>query len=391
MRAREVDPKAYNETRRARRAAGEIDCSGRLLPKGQRLKGISTLRNGARATVAEWEKTERESHEPPTVPIIPEGFTIDRISSHVDGQGQVRGQHISVERGEADRFESFKAAVASACAEVARAKPARDPHVDLSPDLLEVYPLGDPHIGMLAWAPESGDDFDLKIAEEELTTAVDLLVEQARPAHTALLVNVGDFFHADDDTQLTPGHGHKLSVDSRSPKITAVGFRIMRRLMTKHQKVVVWNLRGNHDPQMGLMVRFWLEAVFENEPRVVIEPNAAAYNHFRFGKVLLAGAHGHLCKAAELPLIMATDWPDDWGASEYRLWITGHIHHETCKEFPGVNVETFNTLAPKDAYNATRYRSRQCLSALTFHRTYGEIGRRTVDRKLARARLDGAL
>ena len=32
-------------------------------------------------------------------------------------------------------------------------------------------------------------------------------------------------------------------------------------------------------------------------------------------------------KGGDLPLLMATDRKDDWAASDYRVWLCGHIHH----------------------------------------------------------------
>src|SRR5690606_21573863 len=46
-------------------------------------------------------------------------------------------------------------------------------------DSLTVYPLGDPHIGMLSWAPETGAHFDLTIACRELLACVNELVRSA--------------------------------------------------------------------------------------------------------------------------------------------------------------------------------------------------------------------
>src|SRR5690606_7531590 len=117
-----------------------------------------------------------------------------------------------------------------------------------------VYPLGDPHIGMLAWAKETGQDFDLQIAERDLTRAIDLLVDRAPSSKMAVLGNVGDFFHAEGDDQKTPTGGNKLDCDTRWAKITDVGFNIMRRLidrlLTKHGVVHVVNVPGNRDPKM---------------------------------------------------------------------------------------------------------------------------------------------
>jgi hypothetical protein len=84
---------------------------------------------------------------------------------------------------------------------------------------------------------------------------------------------------------------------------------------------------------------------------------------------------------------MAADRPEDWGATDYRVWFTGHIHHQTRKEFPGCVIESFRTLAARDYWHAWKgYRSGQSLSCITLHKEYGEITRSTVDIRLDNAR-----
>src|SRR6185437_3939467 len=95
-------------------------------------------------------------------------------------------------------------------------------------DRLVAYPLGDPHIGMLAWAAEVGESFDLHIAERELCECMKQLVARSPSASEAIIVNLGDFWHAQDDTQRTPTSGNKLDVDGRSGKVGQVGVRILR-------------------------------------------------------------------------------------------------------------------------------------------------------------------
>src|ERR1700744_334048 len=243
---------------------------------------------------------------------------------------------------------------------------------------------------MLAWSQETGQDFDLKIAERDLSATVRRLGQSAPSSALAVLANVGDFFHADDNTQLTPGHGHKLDVDSRAAKVFRLGCTLMRSLidllLTKHARVDVRNVPGNHDPSTSRMLAMWLEAIYEREPRVIVTPNLNPFSYLEFGKNLFGFTHGDGCKAAGLLRVMASDMAEAWGRQDFRMWFTGHIHHETCKEFPGCTVESFRTLASRDYWHHSKgYRAGRSLSAITFHSEYGEISRTTVDLRLARS------
>ncbi len=360
------------------------------VPDGHRIKGNSTLFGEDGAVDAQWVKSERDSDDPPAFAAVPEGHLISKVSTLLDAQGKVRAQWLQAPKDEQTQWDQFWAA----CERNAKAyKGVADPVTAPASNDAEtctVYPLGDPHIGMLSWAKETGQDFDLKIAQRDLAQAVDLLVDRAPASAIAILANVGDFFHAEGDDQKTPTGGNKLDCDTRWMKITDVGFNIMRhlidRLLAKHELVHVVNVPGNHDPKMARMMTMWLAAVYEREPRVVVVDNRNPYIYITHGKNLLGFAHGDGAKPEALPGIMAADRSAEWGSTDYRFWFTGHIHHQTRKEFPGCVVESFRTLAARDYWHAWKgYRSGQSLSCITLHKEYGEITRSTVDIKLVRA------
>lgn len=357
---------------------------------GQRLRGHSTLVDANGGIDRKWIKTERDSDDPPDVPKVPEGFTIRKVSTLVDGQNQVRAQWTQADQKAQDRWDTFWASCERASiAYKGLADPVSAPDAVVK-NFMTVYPLGDPHIGMMSWGRETGQNFDLKIAERDLIRVVDMLVDRAPASERGVLVNVGDFLHAQSDTQLTPHGGNKLDVDGRWSKITEVGFSIMRRLterlLTKHTHVDVYNLPGNHDPAMATMIAWWCKAVFEREPRVTVHDANNPYQYLRHGKNLIGLAHGDGAKMEALPGIMAVDKPQDWGATLYRCWLTGHVHHQQCKEYPGCTVESFRTLATRDAWhNGKGYRSGQSLSCITFDDEYGEVTRSTVDLRLGRS------
>lgn len=247
-------------------------------------------------------------------------------------------------------------------------------------DLLTVIPMGDPHFGLLTWAEETGENFDLSIAERLTFDAVDRLATSGPNSETALLLNLGDYFHADNGTNRTPRSAAPLDVDGRFPKIARVGIRAMvrciRRLLEKHRTVIVRNNRGNHDPHQADMLTLALEGWFHDEPRVTIEASPSSFYYHRFGNVLIGSTHGDGAKLNDLPLIMATDAPEDWAAAKFRVWHCGHFHHDQMKEHPGCTVETHRTLAAGDAWHRhSGYRAGRDMKAVVYHRTHGEVTR----------------
>lgn len=311
------------------------------------------------------------------------GFRVRGTSTLYDAAGKVKAQWVKTNRSQEDKYQLMLEAM-SGLADAWRGK--ADPIVpDDGPkddDLLNVFPLGDPHIGMFSWSPETGNNFDLKIAEDNLFAAVDQLVGLAPPAKRALVVNLGDFFHADGKGNMTTG-GTPVDVDGRWAKVISVGIRVMRRIidrcLEKHDEVHVVCEIGNHDAHMSVLLSLCLAQFYENEPRVFIDTSPAKFHWFRFGQNLIGITHGDTTKAKDLPGIMACDRAADWGETQHRVFLCGHVHHETVKEYPGVTVETFRTLAPGDAWhNAKGYRSGRDSKLIVLHREWGEVQRHTV-------------
>jgi len=186
--------------------------------------------------------------------------------------------------------------------------------------------------------------------------------------------------------------GHQLDVDSRHAKVAEVGFNLMRRLveraLSKHERVVVINAPGNHAPNTEKMMSLWLKAVFERESRVEVMATTNPYIYREFGCNLIGVHHGDGAKMASLGEIMASDQPEAWGRTSNRIWLTGHIHHDSRKDLRGCSVESFRTMQSADAWSHhSGYRSGRSLQAITFHSVWGEQGRVTVGIREVEARL----
>lgn len=158
-------------------AAGSIACAAELL-------GITPAT--LRAHLSELRrKAATRGYAPRNdmTKTTPEGFSVKGVSTYYDQNGDIRGQWVKTKREEEDKL----AALLSAMSHVAdawqgEAEPAPLPATPRNDQLLAVYPMGDPHVGMFAWGAETGANFDLKIAERNLCAAVDALVAVAPPA-----------------------------------------------------------------------------------------------------------------------------------------------------------------------------------------------------------------
>jgi hypothetical protein len=308
---------------------------------------------------------------------IPSPLIIRGVSTLYGADGTVQAQWVKSQLDRGSAREAIEEWVSWLVQDAKGLAPTVPPPAISNDDLLAVYPMGDPHMGMYAWGAETGDDFDLEIAERHIMGAIDRLVASAPAAATAILAELGDFFHADNDDARTPKSGHALDVDTRWPKVMQVGLRclvyVIKRCLEKHRLVIVRAVRGNHDPYSSYALALALDAYFHSEPRVKVDLSPSPFWYYRFGKVLIGVTHGDTCKPERLPGIMAADRAEDWGITKHRYWYTGHVHHTSKREFPGVVQESFRTLAAKDAWHTgAGYRSGRDMQAIILHRDHGE-------------------
>jgi len=313
-----------------------------------------------------------------------EGFNIKGKSTLYDKDGNVKIEWVKTERDNEeaellletieDQFSVYKGT----------AKLVKPPKTT-NKKLLNLVPLGDPHLGMLAWGDETGsDNFNSKIAERDILDAIKHLVSVAPPAETTVLLNLGDFFHSDNGRNTTT-KGTPVDVDGRYGKILAIGVKLMIQCvelaLQKSKYVVVKNLIGNHDDHTSRALAIALDCFFASNKRVTIDTSNNKFWYYRFGDCLFGATHGDTCKLADLPQIMATDRAADWGETDkgHRYWHTGHVHHDSVKDLRGVQVATYKTLAPRDAWHAGQgYRSQRDMKLITYHKDYGEDSRQVM-------------
>ena len=316
--------------------------------------------------------------EAPPLDAIPAGHKVKGVSTLIGSDGAVRGQWVKTAE-----VKELPEEILTRMVERLPTMPARRP-IPAPPvgatDLLAVYPLGDPHVGMLAWVAEGGASFDLKIAESLLTTAIRDLVHRGPAADQALIVNLGDFFHFDNDSQKTTRGQHTLDVDGRNMKVYEAGLRIFTSIidaaLSRHSTVTVDNVAGNHDANSAQWLALCLRSYYRNNPRVTIEVDPAPRHYHRFGANLIGTTHGDRGKMAEFDRDMSAERAKDWGETQHRIWLVGHVHHSTVKEVKGCTIETFRTLAARDSWHAGQgYAAMRDMHRLAFHKRFGLISR----------------
>lgn len=307
-------------------------------------------------------------------------------STLYDEHGKVKLKWVKTDnKFDAEKVREWLEALA---ADLPKADPVADSKLH-SDDTLTVIPMGDPHFGLYAHAAEAGDDFDLKIAERDLCQAVDHLVKCTPPSRECLIANLGDFLHFDNNSGETSRGHNKLDTDTRWSKVLLIGLKAIRQCISSalehHEKVTVINAIGNHDDHSSIFLTIALSNIYENEPRITIIDTPTILHYYQFGNNLIGVHHGHTIKPQDLPLIMATDRPKEWAESLNRVFLCGHFHQTIKREFQGVVVETFRTLAARDSWAASMgYKSGRDMNAIVYHREFGEVARHIVSVNMLR-------
>lgn len=315
--------------------------------------------------------------------IVPSPFVVKGISTYYNKDGKPSGQWVKSQVDADKREEAIREFMETMVADIKGLAPIIPTPQLSNDDLMAIYPMGDPHFGMYAWWEEVGEDFDIKIAEDLTCGAIDRLVNSAPNAKTALLLNLGDMFHADNQQNVSKS-GHQLDVDGRWAKVQQVGLRAMlhciKRLLEKHEKVIFRINKGNHDGHSSYALALMISCYFDKEPRVEVDLSPAICWYYQFGSVLIGSTHGDTIKGADMIAIMAADKPQAWGETIHRYWYVGHVHHQDTKEYRGGVVEYFRTLAARDAWHTGQgYRAGRDMRLIILHKKHGEIERHRCD------------
>jgi hypothetical protein len=313
----------------------------------------------------------------------PDGFHAKGVSTYYDREGKPTGQWVKTSIDHERQAELLREAVEAMVEDLPKLKPRKAVGSYL-PNLLAGYPIGDGHVGMLSWGEETGEDWDLQIAERVHCGAMAALVEAAPAAEYALVANLGDWLHYDSLAAVTPRSGHNLDADGRYAKMVRVAIKIIRQCiesaLAKHRVVYVVNAPGNHDETGALWLSAALAHIYEKEPRVIVETTPSLFAYHRHGRTLISIHHGHSCKPKDFAWVVATDRAKDWGETEFRYLWGGHVHHEAVLELPGCRFESFGTMAAKDAHAANNgYRSARNMKCIVFHDRFGEVARHMVN------------
>ncbi|NAZ37132.1 hypothetical protein [Rubellimicrobium sp. CFH 75288] len=261
-----------------------------------------------------------------------------------------------------------------------RAAPARIASPPSPLQIMAVFPVADLHVGMLADPDETGTAWDSKIGGRVFADAFERLVRVAPAGDCALLAQLGDLTHTDDQRNVTPQSGHQLDADTRFFKVLRSAVATMKAaietLRERYPRVIYRGQRGNHDMNVHHAVTLALAEHYRDCPDVEIAASPADVHVREWGRTLLVLHHGDRIRPDRLAHFVAAEYPAQWGRTRHRLALSGHVHHQRVHEVGGLVCESVGTIVPRDAWARSHgYTARRGLVAIALHREDGEIGR----------------
>jgi len=235
----------------------------------------------------------------------------------------------------------------------------------------------DLHLGKLAWAPESGANWDLDIARNVYWEAIYDIADKIkayRPERIILTVG-SDLLNA-DNLENTTTAGTPQSTDGRQTKTLRAAWQLKRdtiEYLRQFAPVHVVVFPGNHDKLSSFVVGEILSVAFEGYEDVTIDNTPTNMKYVKWGSCLLAYVHGNGVKPRDIVETTAVEKSDWWGVTEHRGAESGHLHDQAVFEYRGMTVYRNPALcAPEDWHKEKMFVGKiRALHARLWHKEDG--------------------
>ncbi len=248
--------------------------------------------------------------------------------------------------------------------------------------------IPDVHFGKLSWNEESGEDYNLKIAEDRYNKAINELLNLVNINEIERIIfPIGNDMINIDSRKNETFAGTKQDSDSRFFKIV----RTVKNILIKNinslsliAPVDVIIISGNHDPESMFMIGEMLDAYYHNCPNVNIDNSPKQRKYYQYGLNGFQYTHGNEENHKDLGLIFATEECKLWANTEFRFSKLGHFHknkklnYVSIDEHQGFQIQILPSLSGTDAWhNSKGYCSKKQAKGFLYHKQNGQIAEYT--------------
>ena len=239
--------------------------------------------------------------------------------------------------------------------------PTRFPKIKYKPvknKLMAKVNIHDLHFGKLCWKPETGENYDSKIAAERFMSAINHFIHRVKGLDISeVWFPVGNDFFNSDGHEMTTTAGTAQHDDGRWQKTYEEGCRLLingiEMLRREVGPVKVYNVGGNHDRQKSFYATLHIDAYFRNTSDVEVDCSPAKHKCNSFGNVVIMDTHGDKIRGGikEMDRLFISLYPKQWCDSEYKEVHLGHYHHETSLEKTKTKIRVMPSMSGTDAWH----------------------------------------
>jgi hypothetical protein len=238
------------------------------------------------------------------------------------------------------------------------------------------------HWGKWGAVEEGTKEYNRRVARERLreSTAKCLAGVLCHGQPERIFVGVGsDYFHVDNEAGTTSG-GTPQDRDGNPLDIIETGCEMMIEYVDMLRAVAPVDLvlmAGNHDHLLGYCLLLYLSAYYRGVEGVRVRRTADPRQYVEYGSTLLTFVHGDAVhKTGDIARLAAVEAREQWGRTEHRVALTGHLHYEKMEDDRGFVRYQMPSLSGTDRWH-TRHGyvgSRVLLSAVLIDHEAGVFG-----------------
>ena len=142
--------------------------------------------------------------------------------------------------------------------------------------------------------------------------------------------------------------------------------------LAEYAPVDIVIVQGNHDFERMFYAGEVLSAWFKNDHDVTVDNGLDSRKYYEYGVNMIMFTHGDKEKAAEMPLIMATEQPVMFSRTKFREVHCGHLHKEMVNEYRGIKVRFIPSICANDSWHKLMgYQSLRCAQAYIWNKEKG--------------------
>jgi predicted phosphodiesterase len=314
---------------------------------------------------------------------VPDTYVVKGVSTFYDENGKPIRQWVKSDLKRQSHEEALEAFVEALKDDLPKYQPLASKPLTTTAEELTAYVIGDAHIGMKVSKDRNGDsDWNLEIAERVTLGAIEKLIKASGPTEVGLMLDLGDFGHSDNLQNTTSSGQNHMDMDGDFGDSIAAQVRIYRKaldmMLKNHNRVVLMQVRGNHNSSTSRCMNVMFQSFFAEEPRLEILDNAHKFQNIVYGNNLIVSHHGDRMKHQRGFEYATRSLSKDWGLP-FKHLLMGHVHHHTATEIGGMLCETFQALPASDAWHAdSGYGAKRTMTAIVYDKQHGEVQRHKV-------------